>query len=124
MDMNELKQKDFSSDWVSFGPIEKLIQVQVLMMSSSEPPVHAKSLQSCPTLCDPINCSLPSSAVHGIFQARILERVAISFSKGSSQPRNQIHVSCIFYIGRWILYYCTTWEAPGKPHQSHPTSFK
>ena len=43
--------------------------------------------QSCPTLCDPMDCSLPDSSVHGIFQARILEWVAISFSKGSSGPR-------------------------------------
>ena len=40
----------------------------------------AKSLQSCPTLCDPMDCSLPGSSVHGIFQARILEWVAIAFS--------------------------------------------
>ena len=40
--------------------------------------------QSCPTLCDPMDCSLPGSSVHGIFQARVLEWVAISFSRGSS----------------------------------------
>ena len=40
--------------------------------------------QSCPTVCSPIDCSLPSSSVHGIFQARVLEWVAISFSRGSS----------------------------------------
>ena len=44
---------------------------------------------SCPTLCDPMDSSLPSSAVHGIFQARILEWAAISFSRGSSRARNQ-----------------------------------
>ena len=44
----------------------------------------AKSLQSCPTLSDPTDCSLPGSAIHGILQARILEWVAISFSRGSS----------------------------------------
>ena len=42
----------------------------------------AKSLQSCPTLCDPIDCSLPGSSVHGIFQARVLEWGAIAFSLG------------------------------------------
>ena len=42
----------------------------------------------------------PSSSVHGIFQARILERVAISYSRGPSQPRDQTHVSCISYTGR------------------------
>ena len=51
--------------------------------------------QSCPTLCDPMDCSLPGSSVHGILQARILEWVAISFSRGSSQPRDQTRVSCI-----------------------------
>ena len=43
--------------------------------------------QSCPTLCDPMDCSLPGSSVHGIFQARVLECVAISFSRASSRPR-------------------------------------
>ena len=42
--------------------------------------------QSCPTLCDLIDCSLPGSSVHGIFQARMLEWVAVSFSRGSSRP--------------------------------------
>ena len=42
--------------------------------------------QSCPTLCDPMDCSLPGSTIHGIFQARILEWVAISFSRRSSDP--------------------------------------
>ena len=51
--------------------------------------------QLCPTLCDPMNCSLPGFSVHGIFQTRILEWVAISFSRGSSQPRDQIQISCI-----------------------------
>ena len=41
----------------------------------------------CPTLCDPIDCSLPGSSVHGIFQAIVLEWIAISISRGSSQPR-------------------------------------
>jgi len=45
--------------------------------------------QLCLTLCDPMDYSLPGSSVHGILQARILEWVAISFSRGSSQPRNQ-----------------------------------
>ena len=44
--------------------------------------------QLCPTLCNPMDCSLPGSSVHGIFQARILEWVAIPFSRGSSGPRD------------------------------------
>ena len=51
--------------------------------------------QSCLTLCDPMDCSLPGFSVHGIFQARVLGWVVISFSRGSSQPRNQTWVSCI-----------------------------
>ena len=54
--------------------------------------------QSWPTLCDPMDCSLPGASVHGIFQARILEWVAISFSRGSSQPRDQTQASHI--VGR------------------------
>ena len=49
----------------------------------------AKSLQSCPILCDPVDCNLPDSSVHGILQARILEQVAMPFSRGSPQPRDQ-----------------------------------
>ena len=52
-------------------------------------------IQSCPTLCDPVDCSPPSSSVHGTFQAGILEWVAISFSRGSSQLRDWTWVSCI-----------------------------
>ena len=51
--------------------------------------------QSCPTFCDPMDCSLPGSSVHGIFQAIALEWIAISFSRGSSQPRDWTQVSCI-----------------------------
>ena len=54
----------------------------------------AKSLQSCPTLCDPIDGSPPGSPVPGILQARTLEWVAISFSRGSSRIRDRNHVSC------------------------------
>ena len=55
--------------------------------------VSAKSLQSCPTLCNPMSCSPPGSSVHGILQARILEWVAMPSSRGSSQPTVQIHIS-------------------------------
>ena len=51
--------------------------------------------QSSLTLCDPMDGSLPGSSIHGIFQARILEWAAISFFRGSSQPRDQTWVSCI-----------------------------
>ena len=51
--------------------------------------------QLCPTLCNPVDCSPPGSSVHGILQARILEWVAISFSRGFSLPRDGTRVSCI-----------------------------
>ena len=51
--------------------------------------------QSYPTLCDPVDCSLSGFSVHGILQARILEWVTISFSRGSSLPRDRTQVSCI-----------------------------
>ena len=66
-------------------------------------------LQSCPTFCDPMDWSSLGSSVHGIFQARILEWVDISFSSRSSwQHRDQTHISC---IGRQVLYHCATREA-------------
>ena len=54
----------------------------------------AKSLQSCSTLCHPINCRPPGSSVRGILQARILEWVLMPSSRGSSYPRDQTHISC------------------------------
>ena len=63
---------------------------------------YYQSLQSCPTLCDPMDCRPPGSSVHGILQARILEWVVMPFSRGSSPLRDWTHVSC---TGRWILYW-------------------
>ena len=62
----------------------------------------AQLLPSCPTPCITMDCSLPNFSVHGILQARILEWVAMSSSRGSSHPSDQIHISCI--AGR----FCTT----------------
>ena len=61
---------------------------------------------SCLTLCEPMDCSLPGSSVHGVFQEIILVQVAISYSKGSSQLKGQ---TCISYIGRWF----STTKPPG-----------
>ena len=61
--------------------------------------------QSCPTLCNPMDCSLQGSSVHGISQARMLEWVAISFSKGSSWPRDWTQVSYI--AGRFFTIWAT-----------------
>ena len=58
-----------------------------------------------------MDCSPPGSSLHGLFQARILEWVAISYSRGSFRTRDQTQVSCVSCIGRQILYHCTTWKA-------------
>ena len=62
-------------------------------------------IQSCPTLCDPMDCSLPGSSVHGVLQARILEWVAMPSSRGSSQPKDWTQVSCI--KGRFFIIWAT-----------------
>ena len=65
--------------------------------------------QSCPTLCDPMDCSPPGSSLHGIFQAIVLEWIAISFSRGSSWPRDRTLVSC---IAGWCFTGWATRESP------------
>ena len=66
--------------------------------------------QSCLMTCDPMNCSPPSSSVHGVFHAKILESVAIFYSRRSSRPRDLTHVSCTSCIDRQILCHYTIWE--------------
>ena len=74
--------------------------------------VHVCSVAlSCPTLCDPMDYSPPGSSVHGIFQARTLEWIAVSFSRGSSSPRNGTQVSCT--ADRLFTYWAMR-EALGK----------
>ena len=65
----------------------------------------AKSFQLCPILCNPMDCSPPGSSVHRIVQARILEWVAISYSRGAPQPRDLTCISYVSCIGRRILYH-------------------
>ena len=86
--------------------------------------MRARSLQSCPTLCDPMDCSLPGSSVHGVLQAGILEWVAVSSSGGSFQPRSRTRISYIdmSYLHANLLH----WHAgslplapPGKPMKRH-----
>ena len=70
--------------------------------------------QSCPTLCDPMDYSSSGSSVHGILQARMLEWIAIPFSRGSSQPRDWIQVSCI------IVRFFTIWAT----REAHTSNWK
>ena len=101
----------FAVIWIS--SVQSLSHVRLcnpMKCSMPGPPVHhqlpeficsnmdeseSEVAQSCPTLFDPMDCSPPDSSIHGILQARVLEWVAISFSRGSSRPRDQTQVSCI-----------------------------
>ena len=67
--------------------------------------VGAKSLQSCPTLCDPIDCSPPGPSLYGDPPGEDTERVATPASRVSSQRRDRICVSYVSYTGRWVLYH-------------------
>ena len=67
--------------------------------------ICAKSLQSYPTFCNPMDWDPPGSSVHGILHTRILELVAISSAKESSWPRDWTRVSYVSCIGRRVLYY-------------------
>ena len=75
---------------------------------------HREVVLSKSTLCysDSVDSSPSGSSVHGIFQVRILEWVAISYSKQSSWPRDQTCVSCVSCMARRIIHHCATWEAP------------
>ena len=73
--------------------------------------IHAKLLQSCQTLCNPVDCSIPGSFVHGVLQARILEWVAMPSSRESSWPRDRTCVLQLLYC-RQILYCLATRKAP------------
>ena len=75
--------------------------------------------QSCPTLCDPVDCSPPGSSIHGILQAQILEWGAIAFSRGSSRPLSvyQFELNmpnfsrqALFSQDKWQLIKCTATE--------------
>ena len=84
------------------------VSVCVCVYTCTHTHIYTLSCSIVSNLCAPFDCSWPGSSVHGIFQARILESVAISFSREFSQPRDGTCVSC---VGRWVLYHCATWEA-------------
>ena len=84
----------------------------VAVLSWVPPLLQAAQSLSPIWLCDPVGCSPSDFSVHRIFQARILEWIAISSSKGSSPPRDGTHISGISCTGRRSLYHRATWEAP------------
>ena len=130
--MAEVKSKvkftDASSTWERWNPCFRnmspnLIQHQFLVGSGwvsriLDPEMTQKvkddltKLDSMSNLCDPMNCSLPGSSVHGIILARILEWIVISSSRGFSWSRDWTHSSCGSCFGGQILYHWPTWEAP------------
>jgi len=77
----EVSEIDLSEEIREFVNREKRIKISLK--------TETEVAQSCPTLCEPMDCSLRGSSIHGISQARILEWVAVSFSRESSQPRDQ-----------------------------------
>ena len=83
-----------------------------LSLSLSECACVHVCAHSCLTLCDPMDCSPLGSSVQGIFQARILEWVAVSSSRASYHPWGWSHVSCLSCTGRWILYYLSHVGSP------------
>ena len=104
-----LKCLQFSS-WFRTSKLQRLLLV------------HAESLQLCPTLCDPLDCSLPGFSVHGtvaLYPARLLfpwdspgnnTGVGCHFLQGSSQPRDQICVSCLLHLMGGSFTTSATWE--------------
>ena len=92
---------------------EERIVCQVLQISGEKSEVKVLVAQSCQTLCDPMDCSLPGSSVHSILQARILEWVAMPSSRGSSWPRDPIWVSSLVVVKALVfpvvMYGCESW---------------
>ena len=108
------KERVFILD-LRFGVItnQRTHTLHIIQLSQSSLSTCAKLFLSCLTLYDPLVYNPPGSSVHGILQARILEQVAISFSRGSSWPRDQTSISCSFFIaGRLLLSH---WI----PHKAH-----
>ena len=91
------------------GDCNHKITRHLLLGRKAMPDLESEVAQSYLTLCDPMDCSLPGSTIHGIFQARILEWVAIPFSRRSSQPRDWTQVSHI--VGRRFTLWATELKA-------------
>ena len=109
----------FTTVFVQWGVICKICPFQrkrwVLMPCSKYRTKNNRKsevTQLCPILCDPMDCSLPGSSIHGILQSRILEWVDLPSSRGSPQFRNQTYNSCVSCIADRFFTHWVTWEAP------------
>ena len=107
----KVKVKSLSHVWLLVTPWTATHQTPPSMGFSRQEDWSGVPLcaQSCPILCNPMDCSPPGSSVHCIFQAKLLDWVAISFSRASSQPRDLTCVCGISCIDWQILYHCATW---------------
>ena len=102
----------FILNWYFQHPAAKKSRIHILLKCTKNilhdwlhTSMCTKSLQLYLTLDDPRDCGPPGSTLHGILQARILEWVAIPFSRMSSQPKDQTHKSYVSFIGRQVLYH-------------------
>ena len=102
---------DSRNDLINFENIDILMHLLYTRQCIRWCESQSVSWSVGPTPCHPMNCSLPGSSVHGILQARILQWVAISFSRGSSQIKDWTGISCVSCIAGWFF---TCW-AIGKP---------
>ena len=110
--------KYFRSEPLAFQPLAAWGFALWLSLSHQRsllwlPHTQSEVAQSCLTLRDPMDCSLPGSSVHGIFQAIVLERIPISFSRGSSRPRNRTQVFHI--VDRRFTIWATREVLPSHP---------
>ena len=104
-------QRIFSNSWWKPNILTTIIFNKASDKLKNPTCLHANLFQSCPTLCNPMDCSPWGSSVHGILQTRILEWVAMPSSRGSSQPRDWTHISCSSCIADRFF----TTEPPGEP---------
>ena len=115
--LSEYSQHQFARDHTGHSTVIPKISITVKFLGSGAcVSAHMLSLQSCSTLCNPMDCSPPDSSAHGILQARILEWVAMPSSRGSFRTRNQIQVSYISGISRRVLYHYWFWGLGSNSH--------
>jgi len=91
--------------------MENSMEVPQKLELLCDPTIPLLVAQSRLSLCDPTDCSPRGSSVRGISQARTVKWAAVSYSRGSSWPKDQTPISCVSCIGRQILYNCAPWEA-------------
>ena len=94
-----------------FSPLTPRGLAQYLLLSNHYRTCFCAQPLSHVRLCESMHCSLTDSSVHGIFHARLLEWVAMPFSRGSSWPRDRILIFYVSCIGRQVLYLWPMWEA-------------